>query len=62
MRRRGSSQLSKPKAESALTMLLTGCTKERLASFTAQGLAGSYNVPLATAERLLMSARQGWLL
>jgi hypothetical protein len=32
-----------------------------LAGFTAAGLAGSYNVPVAEAERMLAQARQGRL-
>lgn len=43
-------------------MLLTGCTKERLASFTPAALAASYNVPITTAEQMLSRARQGNLL
>lgn len=46
----------------ALTGLLYGCTDERLASFTASGLASAYNVPLARVEAMLASARQGRLL
>jgi hypothetical protein len=60
MARRGN--ISKRNATVALTMLLTGCTKERLAGFTAEGLAASYNVPAAKAEELLDRARQGRLL
>jgi hypothetical protein len=39
-------------------MLLTGCTAERLAGFTAATLAGSYNVKIETAERMLQGARR----
>ena len=53
----GTKALSKPKATAALTQLLYGCTLDKLASFTAEGLAASYNVPLATAERMLREAR-----
>ena len=53
----GTKALSKPKATAALTRLLYFCTLERLRSFTAQGLSASYNVPLATAERMLHEAR-----
>ena len=53
----GTKALSKPKATMMLTQLLYGCTPERLASFTAEGLSGSYNVPLATVERMLGEAR-----
>lgn len=51
-------QFSRRKAATALTMLLSGCTDERLAGFTAAGLAGSYNVTVAEAERLLSTVRQ----
>lgn len=53
----GTKALSKPKATMALAQLLYGCTPERLASFTAQGLSAAYNVPPATAERMLGEAR-----
>jgi hypothetical protein len=53
----GSKQISGKRATSALTQLLYGCTDERLQGFTAASLAGSYNVPLATAERMLDGAR-----
>jgi hypothetical protein len=43
-------------------MLLAGCTPERLASFTVEGLAGSYNVPVSTVEKMLAQARQGQML
>jgi hypothetical protein len=52
-------KLSRPRATAALSMLLSGCTIERLAGFTAAGLAASYNVPAATAERMLVAARRG---
>jgi hypothetical protein len=55
-------QITQAKAATALTCLLYGCTKERLAGFTAQGLSGSYNVPVAKAEEMLARARQGRLL
>lgn len=50
--------LSRKKAESALTMLLVGCTAERLQGFTATGLAASYNVPVERVEALLGDARR----
>lgn len=65
MKRRGggsSAQISAKRAKSALVMLLTGCTRERLASFTPESLASSYNVPLADCQQLLARARQGTLL
>jgi hypothetical protein len=58
-RRRGN--ISGKKAHAALTMLLTGCTEERLREFTADSLAASYNVPHAKAEEMLARARQGRL-
>lgn len=54
----GTRQLSQKRAAAALTQLLYGCAPERLAGFTAQGLAGSYNVTLATAETMLAAARR----
>ena len=54
----GTKQITQKRAAAALTQLLYGCTDERLAGFTAQGLAGSYNVPLATAEQMLTAARR----
>jgi hypothetical protein len=54
--------LSQKRAASALTSLLTGCTDERLSTFTASGLASQYNVPLAEVEAMLANARQGRLL
>jgi hypothetical protein len=53
------SRISGKCAKQALVSLLYGCTPERLASFTAQGLAASYRVPIAEAERMLAKARQG---
>jgi hypothetical protein len=53
----GSRQISAKRAAAALQQLLYGCTDERLAGFTAAGLAGSYNVPVETAERMLSGAR-----
>ncbi len=52
---------SRKSAETALIMLLSGCTDERLAGFTATGLAASYNVPLPRATVLLaeMKMRRG---
>lgn len=58
----GSKSISQTRAATALTQLLCGCTPERLASFTAAGLAGSYNVPLPQVEAMLAKARQGTLL
>jgi hypothetical protein len=58
---RRTSQLSSKRAAAVLAQLLSGCTSERLASFTAAGLAGSYNVPVAKAEVMLAAARQGRL-
>jgi hypothetical protein len=50
-------RLSAKRATAALTNLLYGCTAERLAGFTAAGLAKSWNVSVATAERMLVAAR-----
>jgi hypothetical protein len=50
--------LSQKKAEMALTMLLFGCTAERLAGFTAASLAGSYRVALPKIEQLLADAKE----
>lgn len=58
----GSKTLSQKRAVTALTQLLCGCRREKLAEFTAQGLASSYNVPLATAEAMLARAQQGRML
>jgi hypothetical protein len=62
MRRWGASQISSSRAKAALSMLLAGCTPERLASFTVEGLAVSYNVPVSTVEKMLARARQGQML
>jgi hypothetical protein len=51
--------MSRKKAENALTALLYGCTDERLRGFTAEGLAASYNVPLPRAGEMLAQARRG---
>jgi hypothetical protein len=56
---RRTSQLSSKRAAAALAQLLSGCTSERLASFTAAGLAATHNVPLSRAEAMLAAARQG---
>jgi hypothetical protein len=50
--------LSQKRAAYALTSLLYGCTPERLAGFTAEELACSYNVPVATVEQMLAGARK----
>jgi hypothetical protein len=55
------SRISKRSADMQLTLLLTGCTAERLAGFTAAALAASYRVPLAIAEKKLTAAREGRL-
>lgn len=49
--------LSRKQAESALTHLLYFCTEDRLAGFTAESLAASYNVPVARVEAMLADAR-----
>jgi hypothetical protein len=53
------STISAKRARAALVMLLTGCTKERLASFTAEGLAASYRVPIGEVAGLLQRAKKG---
>jgi hypothetical protein len=53
--------ISKKRSAAALTMLLTGCTPERLASFTGASLAQAYNVTPQKAEDMLAKARQGRL-
>ena len=58
MMRRRPSHISSKRAEAALSMLLTGCTAERLAGFTAAALAGSYNVKIEIVERMLQGARR----
>jgi hypothetical protein len=52
-------KLSSKRATAALQQLLCGCTVERLAGFTAAGLAATHNVKLAEAERMLDAARRG---
>ena len=49
---------SKKRAASSLASLLNGCRVEMLASFTAEGLAASYNVSPATAAKMLGEAKQ----
>jgi hypothetical protein len=46
------------RAETALGLLLAGCTAERLAGFTAEGLAGSYNVGVERVAAMLAEARR----
>ena len=53
------SRISAKQAKQGLTQLLYGCTEERLAGFTAQGLAASWRVPIAEVEDLLKRARAG---
>lgn len=53
--------LTRKNAAAQLTRLLYFCTPERLRSFTAAGLVRAYNVPLATAEKMLADARRGRL-
>lgn len=49
--------LSQKKAEMALTMLLYGCSKERLKRLTAGELLACYHVPFLRIEALLADAR-----
>lgn len=53
-----STAMTRKQAESALTQLLYFCTDERLAGFTAESLAGSYNVPIARVSEMLDKARR----
>jgi hypothetical protein len=57
MRRAGTKHVSRKSADVALSLLLTGCTDERLAGFTAERLVSAYNVKLETAQRKLADAR-----
>jgi hypothetical protein len=59
MTRRYRSRISKRSADMQLTLLLAGCTDERLRGFTAASLSASYNVSLAVAEAKLAAARSG---
>jgi len=52
------STISAKGAKQALTQLLYGCTPERLAGFTAEGLARSYRVPIGEVAGLLERARR----
>lgn len=58
-RRYPKAHLSPNRAKAAVAMLLSGCTAERLAGFTAQSLAASYNVPVEYAAGMLAGARKG---
>lgn len=57
MRRGGSSHISRRSARASLALLLSGCTKERLAEFTPERLTTQFNVTLKTAEEMLSEAR-----
>lgn len=59
VRRYPKAHLSANRAKAALAMLLNGCKTERLAGFTAQSLAASYNVPIEHAAAMLDGARKG---
>lgn len=61
MRQWGTKKLSSKRAASAVAMLLSGCTAERLASFTGASLAAAYNVPPAKAEEMLAAAKEARL-
>ena len=59
---RGSKQMSRPRAEAALSMLLASCTAERLRGFTTesrewQSILASHNVPQHRAEALLAEVK-----
>jgi len=53
------STISAKRAKQALCQLLYGCTPERLAGFTAEGLAASYRVPIGEVAGLLQRAKKG---
>lgn len=55
------SRISAKQAKQALTQLLYGCTPERLAGFTAQGLAASWNVPITEVAEQLERAKKARL-
>jgi hypothetical protein len=55
------SNISGKKAKASLSMLLSGCTRERLAEFTPEKLAAQFNVRPAVVEQMLAQARQGRL-
>lgn len=57
-RARYPSRISSKRAQSALCSLLSGCTDERLAGFTAVSLAASYNVPVETVAKMLIGVRK----
>ena len=56
--RRGPNTISKKNAGASLAGLLYGCTDERLAGFTAAGLAATHNVPMREVEAMLARARE----
>jgi DNA-binding IscR family transcriptional regulator len=51
--------LSTKQARVALSMLLSGCTLERLRAFTVADLAATYNVSAAVVGKMLAAAREG---
>jgi hypothetical protein len=50
--------ISGKKARASLSMLLSGCTRERLAEFTPEKLSAMWNVPLARAQAMLAEAKE----
>lgn len=54
----GPTPMTGPKAERALSALLRDCRPEMLATFTAEGLAGSYRVAPAKCAEMLAAARR----
>lgn len=54
----GTKTMTGKKAEQALAALLLGCRDEMLARHTAEGLAGSYKVPVARCAAMLEAERR----
>jgi hypothetical protein len=50
-------QVSAASAKAQLSMLLNGCTDERLSSFTVDGLGKMYRVPMHEIQTMLTVAR-----
>ena len=57
-RRYGSKEITRPEAKAQLIQLLYGCTPEKLASFTVDGLCRTHRVDERTVEYELTIARQ----
>lgn len=59
MRHYPTRRVSKKRSAMSLTLLLYGCTPQRLRQITAAELAGSYSVTPVAAEKMLADARKG---